>query len=227
MREHPPWYRTITREQWKALIAAKLGYMLDAMDFVLYLMAISDLQGAFGFDLGAAGFLASVSLWMSAIGAIAFGVIADRFGRTKALMATILIYSFCSLGTATAQAPWQLMIWRALLGLGVGGEWSAGAVLVSETWPAAHRDKAIGIMQSGWALGYLLAAVVAAVVLPTLGWRWLFVVGALPALLVFWVRRAVPEPEVWLEQRRAGPPSVHPLRAIFARELLGRTVLAT
>lgn len=227
MHEHLPWYRTITREQWKALIAAKLGYMLDAMDFVLYLMAISDLQGAFGFDLGAAGILASVSLWMSAIGAIGFGVIADRFGRTKALMATILIYSFCSLATATSQTWWQLMIWRALLGLGVGGEWSAGAVLVSETWPAAHRDKAIGIMQSGWALGYLLAAVVAALVLPTLGWRWLFVVGTLPALLVFWIRRAVPEPEIWLHQRRAGPASVHPLKAIFGQALLGRTMLAT
>src|SRR4051812_28894757 len=108
MHEHPPWYRTITREQWKALIAAKLGYMLDAMDFVLYLMAISDLQGAFGLDLGAAGLLATVSLWMSALGGIAFGVFADRFGRKKALMATILIYSFCSLGTATSQSWWQL-----------------------------------------------------------------------------------------------------------------------
>jgi MFS family permease len=142
-------------------------------------------------------------------------------------MATILMYSFCSLGTATAQSLWELIVWRALLGIGMGGEWSAGAVLVSETWPAAHRDKAIGIMQSGWALGYLLAAVVAAVVLPTLGWRWLFVVGALPALLVFWVRRAVPEPAIWLEQRRTQRVAVHPLRAIFGRVLIGRTLLAT
>jgi MFS family permease len=227
MHAQPPWYRTITAEQWKALIAAKLGYMLDAMDFVLYLMAITALQDTFGYDLAMSGLLATIALFTSALGGVAFGVVADRFGRTRALMATILIYSFCSLGTATAQSLAELMVWRALLGLGVGGEWSAGAVLVSETWPAAHRDKAIGIMQSGWALGYLLAAVVAAVVLPTLGWRWLFVVGALPALLVFWVRRAVPEPAIWLENRRAQPVAVHPLRAIFGRVLIGRTALAT
>ena len=222
-----PWYRTITSDQWKALLAAKLGYMLDAMDFVLYLMAITAIQDTFGYDLGMAGLLATIALFTSALGGVVFGIVADRFGRTRALMATILIYSFCSMGTATAQSLWELIVWRALLGLGVGGEWSAGAVLVSETWPAAHRDKAIGIMQSGWALGYLLAAVVAAVVLPTLGWRWLFVVGALPALLVFWVRRAVPEPAIWLEQRRAQPIAVHPLRTIFGRVLIGRTLLAT
>ncbi len=227
MHEQQPWYRTITSEQWKALVAAKLGYVLDAMDFVLYLMAITELKSEFKLDRGTAGLLATVALLTSALGGVVFGVVADRFGRTRALMATILIYSFCSLGTATAQTLWELMLWRALLGLGMGGEWSAGAVLVSETWPALHRDKAIGIMQSGWALGYLLAAVVAAVVLPTLGWRWLFVIGALPALLVFWVRRAVREPAVWLEQRGVASAAVHPLRAIFGPELLGRTVLAT
>ena len=227
MPQRSAWYRTITAEQWKALVAAKLGYMLDAMDFVLYLMAITALQETFGYDVATAGLLATIALLTSALGGVVFGVVADRFGRTRALTATILIYSFCSLGTATARSLPELMVWRALLGLGVGGEWSAGAVLVSETWPAAHRDKAIGIMQSGWALGYLLAAVVAAVVLPALGWRWLFVVGALPALLVFWVRRAVPEPALWLEFRRAPPPAVHPLRAIFGRALIGRTALAT
>jgi MFS family permease len=227
MQEQRPWYRTITSEQWKALVAAKLGYMLDAMDFVLYLMAITELKREFELDRGTAGLLATIALLTSAVGGVVFGMAADRFGRTRALTATILIYSFCSLGTATSRTLWELMVWRALLGLGVGGEWSAGAVLVSETWPAAHRGRAIGIMQSGWALGYLLAAVVAALVLPTLGWRWLFAVGALPALLVFWVRRAVREPAVWLEQRGAAPAAVHPLRAIFGPGLLGRTVLAT
>ena len=102
-------------------------------------------------------------------------------------MATILIYSFCSLGTATAGSLTQLIVWRALLGLGMGGEWTAGAVLVSESWPAAHRGKAIGIMQSGWAVGYILAAIVSAVIIPRFGWRWLFAAGVLPALLVFWI----------------------------------------
>jgi MFS family permease len=158
---------------------------------------------------------------------LVFGLVADRWGRTRALMATILIYSFGSLGTATAQDLTQLLLWRALLGIGVGGEWASGAVLVSETWPAAHRDKAVSIMQSGWALGYLLAALVAAAVLPTLGWRWLFAFGALPALLVLWVRRAVPEPPVWEARHKAGGPSVNPFRVIFGRALVTRTVLGT
>jgi MFS family permease len=220
-----PWYRSITAEQWKTLVAAFLGWMLDAMDFVLYLMAVTTLQREFDYDTAASGLLATVALLASAVGGVVFGVVADRFGRTRALMATIVIYSFCSLGTATAQNLAQLLVWRALLGLGIGGEWASGAVLISETWPAEHRDKAMGIMQSGWALGYILAAVAAAIVLPLFGWRALFVVGALPALLVFWLRREVHEPQVWLARRQREISIVEPLRMIFGRALFTRTLL--
>ena len=222
-----PWYRTITRKQWYTLLAAMLGWMLDAMDFVLYVMALTTLQKAFNFDKGTAGLLATVTLLTSAAGGLLFGVIADRVGRTRALMATILIFSFCSLGTATAQNLLQLILWRTALGLGMGGEWASGAVLVSETWPAEHRGKAIGIMQSGWALGYILAALAAAVVLPTLGWRWLFVLGVLPALFVFWVRHTVEEPPLWTARQEKGPARVNPFAVIFGRALLYRTVMAT
>jgi MFS family permease len=200
--------------------------MLDAMDFVLYLMAITTLQEEFTFGTDTAGMLATVALLTSAAGGMLFGIVADKLGRTRALMATILIFSLCSLGTATAQNLAQLIVWRALLGLGMGGEWSSGAVLVSETWPAEHRAKAIGIMQSGWALGYILAAVLAGILLPTFGWRWLFVAGALPALMVFWVRRHVPEPEVWSSQPKEAAVG-NPLLAIFQRALLWRTISAT
>src|SRR5262245_10696325 len=128
-----PWYRTVSAQQWKALAAAALGWMLDAMDFVLYLMAIKTLQNpqtGFGFDNKAAGLLATVTLLTSAVGGMMFGYVADRVGRTRALMATILIYSLCSLGTATAQSFAQLLIWRSLLGFGMGGEWACAAVLV-------------------------------------------------------------------------------------------------
>jgi MFS family permease len=197
-----PWFRSITAGQWKSLLAAQAGWTLDALDFVIYLMAIPALQKEFGFELDTAGLLVSVSLLSSSVGGILFGALADRLGRKRAVMGAILVYSFCSLGTATAGSLWQLICWRVLLGLGMGGEWTAGAVLVSESWPAAHRGKAIGIVQSGWALGYILAALVSAVILPPFGWRWLFAAGVLPALLVLWIQREVAEPALWSRTRQ-------------------------
>src|SRR4030095_5073157 len=175
-----PWYRTVTREQWRVLLAAKFGWMLDAMDFMLYTMAVGQLRAYFQFGDTTAGTLATVTLIMSGVGGTIFGYVADRFGRTRALMATILIFSVASLGAATSQSVLQLLFWRAVLGIGMGGEWASGAVLVSETWPAHLRNKAISIMQSGWALGYMAASISAAIILgaPSLGagaWRWLFV----------------------------------------------------
>jgi MFS family permease len=202
--------------------------MLDAMDFMIYAMAVGRLKTYFGFDDAAAGMLGTVTLATSALGGLVFGVVADRFGRTRALMGTILIFSLASLGAATSQSVAQLLMWRAVLGIGMGGEWASGAVLVSETWPPAHRNKAISIVQSGWAIGYILAAVMAALILgsPLLGpdsWRWLFVAGVLPAFLVLWVRRNVPEPVVWSERRV--PRVSNPFAVIFGRALIGRTLL--
>src|SRR5262245_28848303 len=154
-----PWYRTVTREQWRVLLAAKFGWMLDAMDFMLYTMAVGQLRSYFGFGDDMSGMLGTVTLVMSGVGGAIFGYVADRFGRTRALMGTILIFSLSSLGAATSQTVMQLLFWRAVLGIGMGGEWASGAVLVSETWPAALRNKAISIMQSGWALGYMMASI--------------------------------------------------------------------
>ena len=164
--------------------------------------------------------------------ALFFGAIADRFGRARALIFTILLFSLGSLGAATSQTLTQLLLWRALLGLGMGGEWASGAALVSESWPAEHRTKAISIMQSGWALGYILAAIAAAVVLDVLAlgpeaWRWLFVVGALPALFTLWVRRRVPESPIWLKHETSGAPRANPFAMLFGPRLWRRTVLAT
>ena len=179
-------------------------------------MAIPALKNEFGFARDKAGLLMTAVLLTSSLGGIVFGALADRIGRTRALMVSIVAYSLCSLGTATAGSVTQLLIWRALLGLGMGGQWTAGAVLVSETWPVAHRGKAIGIMQSGWAVGYLLAAIVSALVIPRFGWRWLFAAGALPALLIFWILREVAEPAIWSQARRR--PTL-PLAAIAASPL--------
>jgi MFS family permease len=223
-----PWYRTITREQWRALAAAKVGWMLDAMDFMLYVVALNQLRTYFGFNDAMAGLLATVALVMSGVGGLTFGYVADRFGRTRALMGTIALFSIASLGAASSQSVIQLMLWRALLGLGMGGEWASGAVLVSETWPPEHRNKAISIMQSGWALGYILALLAAQVILGWApfgenSWRLLFTLGILPAFFAIWIRRYVREPEKWTAGRAHVP--VNPFREIFGRALIGRTLL--
>ncbi|MFN0124269.1 MAG: MFS transporter [Blastocatellia bacterium] len=191
----------LTRMQWNTLLAAKAGWMLDAMDVMLYAFALTTLKSEFGFTDKEAGLVASATLFAAAAGGIGFGVVADRWGRRHALSLTLLIYSLGSAATATVGlfgASWfspltQLLFWRAFLGLGMGGEWACGAALVAETWPAHLRGRAMAIMQSGWALGYILAALLAALILPLYGWRALFLVGVLPALLIVWIRRHVPE----------------------------------
>jgi MFS family permease len=208
--------------RWLALWAAMLGYMLDAMDVLLYVFALQTLRAEFGLSYREAGLVSSVTLISSSVGGILAGIISDRVGRRKTLIYTILMYSLASAGTALSQGLAGLLFWRALVGLGLGGQWSAGATLVSESWPAEHRAKAISFMQSGWALGYMAAAVVSAIILPTLGWRVLFLVGVLPALLTVLVRRKVSEPEIWLRSKQPGR-----FLEIFRPPHRDRTVLAT
>ena len=191
--------------KWIALAAATLGYMLDACDVLLYVFSIQLLRGEFGLSNAAAGLISGVTLMASSVGGLAAGLLADRIGRRKTLIYTILLYSLASGGTASTTGLATLLFWRSLVGLGLGGEWSAGAVLVAESWPSEHRAKAMGVMQSGWAIGYMLAAVLAAIVLPRWGWRVLFLVGVLPALLTVEIRRKVTEPAIWTERKQAAP----------------------
>lgn len=223
------WLGEVTPAGRRALVAAFAGWTLDAMDFVLYLLAIPALRAEFGLDARQAGLLATVALLSSAVGGVVFGRIADRIGRTRALSLTVLVFSFASLGSATAQSAAQLVVWRTILGLGLGGEWSAGAVLVAESVPAAHRGKAIGLMQSGWAIGYLLATLAAALILPAFGWRALFAFGVAPALLVVWIRRRLEEPAVSRSVLAASATREASVSAwALARPpLLARTVIAT
>lgn len=211
--------------RWHALWAAMFGFLLDAMDVLLYVFALQSIRAEFGLNNAQAGLVASVTLISSAAGGIVCGLVSDRIGRRQTLIYTILTYSLASAGTATSGTLWQLVFWRALVGIGLGGEWSAGATLVSESWPAYHRAKAIGFMQSGWALGYMAAAALSAVVIPRFGWRVLFLAGVLPALLTIAIRRKVEEPRVWREQAARGQSlSLAPL---FRGRLGVRTLLAT
>lgn len=175
--------------------------MLDSFDVNLYALVLATVMADLSMTKQTAGLVGSVTLVAAAGGGILFGVIADRYGRTRALMGSILIYSVFTGMCGFAQTAWHLMVFRALLGIGMGGEWASGAALVSETWPAEHRGKALGIVQSSWAIGYALAALMAQVVLPLWGWRAVFFAGILPALATAWVRHGVEEPEIWVKGR--------------------------
>lgn len=203
----PSWYRQITPYQKKTLLAASLGWTLDSMDVLLYAMILAHLMRALEMNTATAGLLASLTLATSAVGGVVFGVIADRWGRTRAMMLSIAGYSVFTAACGLSQNVLQLAIFRALLGFGMGGEWASGAALIAESWPAQHRGKALGIMQSCWAVGYALAAGVTALVLPTFGWRAVFFVGVLPALLILWIRSRVQEPPLWKVHRKesSGP----------------------
>jgi len=185
----------------RALIAAALGWMLDAMDVLLYSFVLDEVRREFGIDDRLSGVLLALPLAASAIGGILFGRLADRIGRTRALNASILVYAVATAGCGLATNVSQLAIARLVLGLGMGGEWATGAALVAETWPAEHRGKAMGLMQSAWAIGYALAAAVNALVLPRFGWRAVFLVGLVPALITLWIRRRVEESPLWLAGR--------------------------
>src|SRR6266849_1683530 len=213
----------VERSAWRALFAAQIGWMLDAMDFQLFTFAIVPIQNEFGLASSTMGGLTSVALIAGAVGGIAFGRLADTIGRVRAMTISILLFSFATAGIATAQTLGQLIFWRALVGLGMGGEWSCGSVLVAETWPAQHRAKAMGIMQSGWAIGALIAAALSALILGNYSWRILFLVGALPAIAAFFIRRTVEEPPLWRERK------CEPSRwgEMFTPPYIRRTVIAT
>lgn len=182
------WLREGTPTAKRGLLAASLGWMLDGFDIMLYALVLGALLRDFSISTATAGFLGSLTLVASGIGGVLFGAIADRFGRRRAMIGSILVYSIFTAACGLAQTVWQLGIFRFLLGLGMGGEWTSGAALVSETWPDRHRGKAVALMQSAWAVGYAAAAIVVALVLPRFGWRAVFLIGILPALLTLWIR---------------------------------------
>jgi MFS family permease len=199
-----------TSAQRRTLLAAALGWMLDAFDAMLYALVLAHVMRDLGMTKGTAGLLNSLTLLASGIGGVAFGFIADRLGRKRALMLSILTYSVCSFASGLATSVLMLAVFRFILGLGMGGEWNTGATLVAETWPTELRAKAISIVQSSWAIGYALAALAVGIVLHFADWRMAFFVGILPALVVLWIRRGVPESEMWQQRHsRSGNTVVH------------------
>jgi SHS family lactate transporter-like MFS transporter len=195
-------FKSLDRNQRNTFLACFLGWALDAFDFFLLTFVIVSMASEFGRSIAELTYAITITLAMRPVGAFIFGLLGDRFGRRIPLMVDIIFYSLMELLTAFSPNYTWLLIFRALYGIGMGGEWGLGASLAMETLPTAARGLFSGILQQGYAFGYLLAAVVYWIVFPFFGWRGLFVAGALPAALVFYIRAWVPESPVWLRRQR-------------------------
>jgi MFS family permease len=221
------WFWDAPASARRGLFAAWLGWLLDGFDVMLYALVLPALITDFSLSKGMAGLLGSLTLVASGFGGILFGILADRHGRRPALMGSLLVYSVFTFACGLSTSVWQLGVFRFLLGLGMGGEWTSGAALVSETWPDEHRAKAMGLMQCAWSIGYAAAALVVAIVLPRLGWRAVFFIGILPAFFALWIRRGIEESPEWSRSRTVHHDWVTPVRAIFSPSYLRFTLLLT
>ncbi|MFT4095628.1 MAG: MFS transporter [Rhodoblastus sp.] len=227
--------QAITTYQWLTLVSAFLGWAFDSMDLNLFTLvlvpSVSELTGAR--DPGAiahiGGIILAIKLFCWGIGGIIFGVVADRVGRARTMIITIVIYAGFTGLSGLAQSWTQLAILQGLAGFGIGGEWAAGAALVAETWPERHRARAMQIMQMAFGIGFFFAAV-ANLFLGPISWRWVLAMGAAPAIVSLVIRHFVPEPERWLHARAKDEASgntgaLDTVRTIFGPELRRNTIV--
>jgi len=225
------WLKGLNHQEKKALAAAFGGWSMDAFDFMVYTFLIPTLIAAWAMSESRAGLIVTCALLVSAIGGWAAGVLADRWGRVRVLQITIVWFALFTFLSGFTNSFGQLLVTRSLQGLGLGGEWAVGSAMIGEIIRSQHRGKAVGTVQSGWAVGWGLAAILWIVfytALPEdLAWRALFWVGVLPALLVFYVRRDVLEPEVSTATRARMVEEGGSFLEIFSPALLRTTVLAS
>lgn len=223
------WYTELTQPEKRTYWACFSGWGLDAMDTQMYALAIPTLIALWGMTCGEAGLLGTTVLIMASLGGWIAGILADRYGRVRILQITILWFSAFTLLSAFTHSFWQLMFTRGLQGLGFGGEWAVGAVLISETIRPQVRGRAVGSLQAGWAVGYGVAVLLSTLIFntlePALAWRVLFAIGLLPTLLVLWIRRHIEEAPVFAQTRAAS--AARPgIWAVFARPLRATTLKA-
>jgi MFS family permease len=244
------WLRQTSVNERRAMLAAYAGYGLDGFDVMVYTFIIPTLMTLWGMSKAEAGYIASATLLTSAIGGWGAGILADRYGRVRILQLTVLWFAAFTFLSGFTHSYGQLLFTRAMQGFGFGGEWAVGSVLVSETIDARHRGKAAGVVQSSWSVGWAAAAfgfwAVSVLLPPQVGWKVLFWVGILPALLIIYIRRNVQEPAIYLDlrarQRRAGGHAAQTAQGapaagaafaaadflnIFRPPLLRNTILAT
>src|SRR2546423_8423292 len=196
-------FRRLTSVQRNTFVACFLGWSLDAFDFFILTFCVSAIAAEFHTKVSAVAEAIFITLAFRPLGAFLFGVMADRFGRRPTLMIDIIAYSIFELSSAFAPSLKIFLITRALFGIAMGGEWGVGAALAFETLPAKGRGFFSGVLQEGYAVGYLMAALVYGTVFQFVGWRGMFVIGALPAFLVIYIRTKVDESPAWKEGRGA------------------------
>ncbi len=238
-----PWHRQVTAVQWKVFWATMLGWMVDAFDYNILAFILIDIQRSFTVDRALAGALATVTLVARLVGGVVAGSAADRWGRKPPMLISILWFSLFAFLSGFSTSYAMLFGFRALFGIGMGGEWAAAMPLVLEHWPARLRGVASGLLLGGWYWGYLLAAFAFQFIYPRfgghpdLGWRVMFWIAIVPAFLTLWIRTGIPESPVWLARqqtlraaaragRRIDEPTVSLVR-IFRRDLLVTTVQTT
>ncbi len=235
------WYRTLSSEGTHSFWASFLGYALDAFDFQIFSFTLTAIAATFLLTQAQTGLIATVTLVVSAFGGMLAGALADSIGRVRTLILTISVYSLFTFLSGFAPNYQFLLVFRALQGLGFGGEWAAGAILIAEVSTPAQRGRVLGMVQSSWAIGWALALVSYTVVFsffpPAIGWRITFWLGILPGLLTLYVRRNVQEPEIFVETREAEKAETqevvqrgatrNSLLQIFQPDLLGITLPAT
>ena len=237
-----PWYRQVTREQWRAFWGVFLGWVVDSFDFNILTFILLDIMNDFSVDRALAGALGTVTLVMRLIGGSIAGTAADKWGRKLPLMLSVLWFSLFAFLSGFSTSYAMLFALRALFGLGMGGEWAAGMPLVFEHWPTRLRGLVSGMMLGGWYWGYLLAAATFQFIYPILnetpgvGWRAMFWIAIVPAAFTLWIRAKVTESPVWLDQQRrraldrergAPPPARISLIRLFQRDLIGTTIQTT
>ena len=225
-----PWWKEPTKDQWYAYTAAWLGWTLDAFDFTVFLVLIVPIAKEFDEPLTWVALVGTLTLWMRLLGAVASGWMADRMGRRAPLMISILWYSICNFIAGFSPTFLFLLVFRTLLGIGMGAEWPAGAALAMETWPTRSRGLMSAVLQNSWAIGYLISALLYATIYDYIGWRGMLWLGVLPALVVVWIRFYVKEPEIWVENQRQQKEQAvvmtAPLIAIFQRKMIWNTITA-
>src|SRR5215469_1258900 len=223
-----PWWREPTKDQWYAWVAAWAGWTLDAFDFTAFLLIIVPIAKEFDVPVTEVTAVLTITLWMRLVGATANGWLADRIGRKAPLMISIGWYSVCNFFAGLAPSFFLLFLFRALLGIGMGAEWPAGAALAMEAWPVRSRGFMGAVMQGSWGIGFLLSSALYGLFYDAIGWRGLLMIGILPALLIIYIRLFVKEPEIWVENRRQqteqGREVRAPLFSIFKPGLLGNTL---